>query len=596
MEEELGLTVSELLRMTHFKEAVILGGREGMERLISRINVMEVPDVIDWVRPGEFLITTGYPFRNRVEMLPPLIAQLAERGVVALGVKTSRFIGEMPPAAIEAADRHGLPLIELPADMAFSDVVRSVMERVLVAESRHLSMLQGRVQRLSQVLLHGGGLAAFLEHLEHLVRNPVLLLEPGGRWSASPAAELLYRQVEADEWDKLRRERTLETGFIRIGDTYVRTHTTGIEDARGQSFQLVMLEVQQEYSIVDTLTMNWAGELVGFEISNAQARSRIEAKYIDQFVQDWLAGRIISPVDLRLRAEACGSPLAADSVYAAGIVRFIAHRPGIGQLQELARRLNWEAPGLAGEPPVRWTVLEEELTVLFAISSEEHGAADGDESSSRTVAMRRGGEMPGETQGETQGKVPPGDASASDEEPAAASASLSSAQAGRLRQLASAQLLRLQQLLPDGSPQLCLGRPAGGQGEVPVSCREAKRAGEVAAVCGMTEPLVHYGQLGVYLLLYRLQGTLELEEFKRAYLEPLLRYDAKHQGSLLHTLRVYFQCNGNARETAERLFIHYNTVTYRLERIRTELGLRLDDPETRLQLQLAVKLVDITEV
>ena len=582
MEEELGLTVGELFRMSHFKEAVILGGREGLDRLISRINVMEVPDVIDWVRPGEFLVTTGYPFRNRVEMFAPLIAQLAERGVVALGVKTTRFIGEMPAAAIEAADRHGLPLIELPADMAFSDVVRSVMERVLVAESRHLSMLQGRVQRLSQVLLHGGGLAAFLEHLELLVRNPVLLLEPSGRWSASPAAESLCEQVETEEWDKLRRERTLETGFIRVGDTYVRTHATEIEDARGQSFLLVMLEVQQEYGIVDTLTMNWASELVGFEINNAQARSRIEAKYIDQFVQDWLAGRIISPVDLRLRAEACGSPLADDSVYVAGIVRFISTRPAIGQLQELARRLNWDAASQAGEPLARWTILEEELTVLFAVSSHDRTAGGAAQLGKSPIA--------GESEAQSGGDADTGEGGSR-----LVISSAASHMAERLLQVAATQLARVHQLFPDRAVQLCLGRQAAGQGEVPVSCREAKRAVEVAAVCGMTEPVVHYGELGVYLLLYRLQGTLELEEFKHTYLEPLLRYDAKHQGSLLHTLRVYFQCNGNARETAERLFIHYNTVTYRLDRIRTELGLRLDDPETRLQLQLAVKLVDIKD-
>ncbi|WP_020617107.1 PucR family transcriptional regulator [Paenibacillus daejeonensis] len=590
MEEELGLTVGELFRMSHFKEAVILGGREGLDRLISRINVMEVPDVIDWVRPGEFLVTTGYPFRNRVEMIAPLIAQLAERGVVALGVKTTRFIGEVPAEAIEAANRHGLPLIELPADMAFSDVVRSVMERVLVAESRHLSMLQGRVQRLSQVLLHGGGLAAFLEHLELLVRNPVLLLEPSGRWSASPAAESLCQQVETEEWDKLRRERTLETGFIRVGDTYVRTHATEIEDARGQSFLLVMLEVQQEYGIVDTLTMNWASELVGFEINNAQARSRIEAKYIDQFVQDWLAGRIISPVDLRLRAEACGSPLADDSVYVAGIVRFKSTRPTIGQLQELARRLNWDAAGQTGEPLARWTILEEELTVLFAISSQEGTTASAAQPGDLPVARESAGQLgPDAGTGEgASGRLVVSTTSTT-------STSTASHMAERLLQVAAAQLARLEQLFPDRAVQLCLGRQAAGQSEVPVSCREAKRAVEVATVCGMTEPVVHYGELGVYLLLYRLQGTLELEEFKRTYLEPLLRYDAKHQGSLLHTLRVYFQCNGNARETADQLFIHYNTVTYRLDRIRTELGLRLDDPETRLQLQLAVKLVDIKD-
>ncbi|WP_424766934.1 PucR family transcriptional regulator [Paenibacillus sp. sgz302251] len=542
MEEGLGLAVKDLLTIPHFKTAVILGGEKGLDQIISKINVMEVPDVIDWVRPGEFLMTTGYAFRNEPEVLMTLIAQLAEKGVVALGIKTKRFIEHIPEAAVEAANLHGLPLIELPQDMAFSDVVREVMERVLIAESRHLSTLQSRVQRLSQVLLHGDGLSAFLHHLELLVRNPVLILDSNNSWTASPAAERLCRQIKEAAWEKLREDRMLETGFIQIADKYVRSYVSVVQDNQVPPFLLVMLEAENEYSIVDTLTMNWASELVGFEISNAQTRKKIEAKYIDQFIQDWMAGRIISPVDLRMRAEACGSPIDDESTYVAGMASFRGARPGVTELQELARRMNWDTA--AGKQSVLWTVLEEELTVLITLRKPEEG---------KNADMLHMG-------------------------------------------IAGSALARFHQMFPDRSIQLCLGREAPSQSEVPASFREAKRAAEVGRVCGITDDMVHYKDLGVYLLLYRLQGTEELEEFKRTYLEPLLNYDQKHQGSLLNTLRMYFQCNGNAKETAERLFLHYNTVNYRLERIRNELGLRLDDPETKLQLQLAVKLYEIKEL
>lgn len=186
-----GFTVKDLFSIPHFKEAVLLGGRSGLEQTISRINVMEVPDVINWVKPGEFLMTTGYPLKHNPELFVTLIEQLVQKGVVALGIKTKRFIDTVPDSAVKAAEFHGLPLIELPPDTAFSDVVREVMERVLVTEVRQLTLLQSRVQRLSQVLLHGDGLHAFLHHLQLLIQNPVVLLDPGNRWMASPSAEHL---------------------------------------------------------------------------------------------------------------------------------------------------------------------------------------------------------------------------------------------------------------------------------------------------------------------------------------------------------------------------------------------------------------------
>ncbi|MFC5703130.1 PucR family transcriptional regulator [Cohnella faecalis] len=531
-----GFSVKALFDVPHFKDAVLLGGSAGLDSLISRINVMEVPDVIDWVRPGELLMTTGYPFKHDPGLLVPLIEQLAQKGVAALGVKTKRFFDQIPEAAIEAANRHGMPLIELPPGTTFSDVVREVMERVLISESKDLSILQGRVQGLSHVLLHGDGLPAFLTHLQAMIRNPVILLDPHNQRTASPDAEPLCRLVEESEWNKFRTDQMLETNVLQIGERSVRVHVAAVPDGQFRSYLLLILEDTTDYGTVDSLTVNWAGRLLGFEISNMQARKNIEVKYFDQFLQDWLAGRIVSVVDLRLRAEACGWPLADDASYMAGIVSFRERKPDVKALQELAKRLNWESVTRRCE--VKWTVLEGELVALFTLRGEDSG----DEAR---------------------------------------------------RQLTGSVWNFMRPMLQEKRASLCLGREAKSQGEVAGSYRDAKRTTDIRRVCQLKEETVRYGELGIYMLLYRLQGTEELEEFKRLYLHPLLELDRKQQGALLNTLRTYFECNCNAKETAEQMFLHYNTINYRLDRIKNELGLRLDDPETKLLLQLAIRSNDI---
>ncbi|MFB9279272.1 PucR family transcriptional regulator [Cohnella cellulosilytica] len=534
---EEGFTVRALFDLPQLKEAVLLGGETGLDRPISRINVMEVPDVVDWVRPGELLMTTGYPFKHDPEILVTLIAQLAGKGVVALGVKTKRFFDEVPKSAVEAANRHGLPLVELPPSTTFSDVVREVMERVLVSDSKDLTVLQGRVQRLSHVLLHGDGLHAYLNHLQTMIRNPVVLLDPHNRIAASSEAEPLCRDIAEEEWAKFRTEQTLETNVLQIGERSVRVHVAAVPDGQVRPYLMLILEYSADYGTVDTLTINWAGRLLGFEISNLLARKNIEAKYFDQFLQDWLAGRIVSTDDLRLRAEACGWPLDEADRYVAGVVSFHDRQSGVRELQELAKRLNWESD--SRKSGAKWTVLEGELVVLFTMRQD----------------LNNGPQV-------------------KDREPERVWAGLRA-------------------LLQEQSASLCLGKEAGKQNEVSTSYRDAKRAAEIRTVCGLQEETVRYGELGVYLLLYRLLGTEELEEYQRMYLHPLLELDRKQQGSLLNTLRNYFECNCNAKETAERMFVHYNTINYRLERIKSELGLRLDDPETKLLLHMAIKSGDI---
>ena len=615
-----GLIVRDLLRIPHFRDAVLLGGETGLGAAVTRVNVMEVPDVADWVRPGEFLMTTGYPFRQQPEAFETLVAQLAAKGVSALGIKTKRFIDKVPEGAIRAANEHGLPLIELPPSTAFSDVVREVMERVLVQESRQLSTLQSRVQRLSRTLLQGDGLAAFLELVESMLGNPAVLLDGDDRCLASPGAAEAVAGIGPAGWAKLREDSAMETCFMPVGGRNVRVYCAAALDGPRQPVLLLLFELRREYDIVDMLTMNWAAELVGFEISNRAARQRIEAKYIGQFLQDWIAGRIVSPSDLRLRAEACGCPIADGDEYRVGLVRFEGGRPPAHALQEAARQLGFgRAPGREPGAAVRWTVLDGELVALFSrprTAPDAVAAVPG----SRSVAAAAGERTAASAADSRAAAAAAGErtvASAADSRAAAAAGAVTAVAGARTAASAAASASRgagpfghaeddagvreivssLRQTLKFGRFRFCLGRWVGSRGDVPESYREARRAAEVAELCRMRDDVVAYGRLGTYLLLYRLAGSPEAEEFTEETLRPLLSHDSRHYspGALIETLKAYFECNGNVKETAERLFVHYNTVAYRLERIRGELGIPLDDAETRLRLQLAIKLHEIRE-
>jgi purine catabolism regulator len=70
----------------------------------------------------------------------------------------------------------------------------------------------------------------------------------------------------------------------------------------------------------------------------------------------------------------------------------------------------------------------------------------------------------------------------------------------------------------------------------------------------------------------------------------LIAYDSERNAELVATLEGFFACHGNLSQTAARLHIHRNTLTYRLEQIATITQLDLDDPDARFSLHLALKL------
>lgn len=72
-------------------------------------------------------------------------------------------------------------------------------------------------------------------------------------------------------------------------------------------------------------------------------------------------------------------------------------------------------------------------------------------------------------------------------------------------------------------------------------------------------------------------------------IKPLLAYDEEHNTQLLYTLETYFNNCQNSVKTSKALFIHRNTLLYRLDRIAEILDLNYNDSEQMLTFQLALK-------
>jgi purine catabolism regulator len=110
---------------------------------------------------------------------------------------------------------------------------------------------------------------------------------------------------------------------------------------------------------------------------------------------------------------------------------------------------------------------------------------------------------------------------------------------------------------------------------------------ELSRRLGVRKPS-YFLDLSVFRLLMQIEHSPELVAFQEEILGPLLA----HEGSedLLRTLSAYFEHNANLSQTAEALFIHRNTLLYRMERIASITGLDMELPETRLAAQLALHI------
>ena len=122
--------------------------------------------------------------------------------------------------------------------------------------------------------------------------------------------------------------------------------------------------------------------------------------------------------------------------------------------------------------------------------------------------------------------------------------------------------------------------------------KEARIALEVGKVFDNERSVVSYENLGIGRLIYQLPTTLceafLQEVFKRGSLESL---ESRDDDTQMKTVRAFFENNLNVSKTAESLYVHRNTLVYRLEKIRklTGLDLREFDHAVTFKVALMVK-------
>lgn len=174
------ITLSRALELLPLQHARVLAGMAGLERRVRHVNVMEVPDILPWVQPDELLLTTAYPLRDDRAALGTLVPELAAKGLAGIAVKPDRYLGTIPPAMLTAADACGFPLIELPPQSSFNDIISAVLSVILNEQSLRLQRAAEIHDRFTRIVLGGGGLREIAMTLAELVERQVLIVDQHG--------------------------------------------------------------------------------------------------------------------------------------------------------------------------------------------------------------------------------------------------------------------------------------------------------------------------------------------------------------------------------------------------------------------------------
>ena len=130
--------------------------------------------------------------------------------------------------------------------------------------------------------------------------------------------------------------------------------------------------------------------------------------------------------------------------------------------------------------------------------------------------------------------------------------------------------------------QIGIGKSVEGYQRLKESYHEASQAIKyieiIRQVTGdKNKSVVHYSNLGFFQIFGEIDDVTELERYIPETLKKLYLYDDEHKGELITTLQMYLRNNQSIKKTADAMFVHYRTISYRLEKIKQISGINFDN-------------------
>ena len=130
--------------------------------------------------------------------------------------------------------------------------------------------------------------------------------------------------------------------------------------------------------------------------------------------------------------------------------------------------------------------------------------------------------------------------------------------------------------------QIGIGKSVEGYQRLKESYYEASQAIKYIEIIRLVtgdknKSVVHYSNLGFFQIFGKVDDMTELERCIPETLKKLYLYDDEHKGELITTLQMYLRNNQSIKKTAGAMFVHYRTISYRLEKIKQISEINFDD-------------------
>lgn len=554
-------TINNLLNAGNLPGLRLAAAGNHADREIRNVNTIDNPDSYDWLRAGDFLLTTGYLFRESPEQLERLVERLAEINCAGLGFKIMRYFETIPAPMLETAERLGVPIVEIPLRFSLADVANEINASLGLKEEAPLAQYLRIHNSFNECSLTGGGMFGLISTLYDFVQNPVVLLDsrrrllthcdPEGHLDSLPhngSRLALPQSFLSILPEKVPGKSKIITRSYPDAQGSLVARVAILEDEKSLYGYIIVFEFHRQLDYFDFIALESASIPLVLERVKAKQLNEVRHQLRQDFFDDLLLGKL-------------------ESVNAVSSLAEIHHMDTKNTYLCMVTKLrkNDAMQGSDEDQRNNYLRLKQSIILLLDELATKRGMSIVSIHRSNLIIsfihvpdrqkdLRvRGflGDFPGEASAQLRAQV-------------------------------------------DQDFVIGIGTPISDYLNIRKSYIQANEAirysntSENGAIC-------YYEDFMVDQLLDCISDRSALESFSRLALGRLIDHDRDHGTNLLETLEIFFECNGNMSIAAKKLFLHRNSLIYRIDKIKEILDTDLKNPTALLTLQVGFRVLRILE-
>lgn len=552
--KDMAIYVKDLLMEEEMNGARLISGEEGLDNEIKGVTIIEAPDIVKWINGGEVLLTGLYAFRScSMEDFKNYIDELVKKKISALILKRGKPVEgaeDKVEYLIQFSRKHTIPILEVPFEISFRDVMSRLMERLFNEEVTRLKYFKTTHDNFSALVLGsesiGVAIDQILDVLAKLIRNPVAAFNR--QLDCIGASEGAERSLEIQK-DAQSYEPGVYSNYeyLRQQIDNRQQYIVKVKLNLRERLYLVITEEEDSFDVMDAIATESAIWALQFELVRQYSVTELEKKFQNDIMHNILNGKIDSISELQKNTSLLGVPIN-------GSFRVIV----FGLKGEDRDKRDFKSK-------ISDTHLLSDAIACQMTNVKIYNDLD------RIVVVKEVNKE--QTQEEYRQEI---------------REIVDNVQAYVSRQDKELQV------------KAGVGKVVEGVINLPDSFKEANEAFTFVDIAGEisedgNSQVTLFSDLGIFKLLCQLDNPELLLEYVPEGLQKLYNYKKPQRDDLLITLKTYLDRNLNLSKTAQDLFVHYKTASYRIEKIAKITGVDFDNANEVLAFRIGLVVYKMIE-